>query len=101
MTTTARTVIARRTGPTLVDRVAVAPGGVCYQCRMLWRRAFALFLALLALAAPASSFAQNAGQDQYQDPLAGDNGGGSTGGGGSTRRGSPGGRLTRGGAAGA
>jgi hypothetical protein len=53
---------------------------------MLWRRSFALFLALLALAAPASSFAQSAGQDQYQDPLAGGNGGssGSTGGGGST-----------------
>ena len=54
---------------------------VCYQYRMLWRRSFALLLALLALAAPTPSFAQNAGQDQYQDPLAGGDGGsgGSTG----------------------
>jgi hypothetical protein len=61
---------------------------------MLWRRSFALFLALLALAAPSASFAQSAGQDQYQDPLAGGNGSsrgsvGSTGGG-STGSGSTG-----------
>ena len=62
---------------------------------MLWRRSFALFVALLALAAPATSFAQSAGQDQYQDPLAGGNGGsgGSTGGG-STGGGSTGGGST-------
>jgi hypothetical protein len=59
---------------------------------MLWRRAFALSLALLALAAPASSFAQSAGQDQYQDPLAGGNGGST--GGGSTGGGSGGGGST-------
>jgi hypothetical protein len=66
-----------------VDGVASNGGCVCYQYRMLWRRSFALFLALLALAAPSASFAQSAGQDQYQDPLAGGNGG-SSGGGGST-----------------
>jgi hypothetical protein len=76
---------------------------VCYQYRMLWRRIFALSLALIALAAPASSFAQNAGQDQYQDPLAGGNGsstgGGSTGGG-STGGGSTGSGTTSGGSTG-
>jgi hypothetical protein len=65
---------------------------------MLWRRAPALSLALLALAAPASSFAQSAGQDQYQDPLAGSNGGsthgGSTGRGGSAGNGSTSGGST-------
>jgi hypothetical protein len=59
---------------------------------MLWRRSFALLLALLALAAPTPSFAQNAGQDQYQDPLAGGNGGST--GGGSTGGGSTGGGTT-------
>jgi hypothetical protein len=53
---------------------------------MLWRRTFALLLAVAVLALPASSFAQSAGDDQYQDPLAGQGGGsgggGSTGGGG-------------------
>lgn len=79
-----------------MDGVAGYGGHVCYQYRMLWRRSFAVFLALLALAAPASSFAQSAGQDQYQDPLAGGNGGssGSTGGGGSTGSGSTGGGTT-------
>jgi hypothetical protein len=47
-------------------------------------------LALAALALPASSFAQSAGDDQYQDPLAGQ-GGSSGGGGGSTGGGSTGG----------
>jgi hypothetical protein len=65
---------------------------------MLWRRAFALFLALLALAAPATSFAQSAGQDQYQDPLAGGDGGST--GGGSTGGGSTGGGSTGGGSTG-
>jgi hypothetical protein len=76
--------IARRTGPTLVDGVEGSDGGVCYQYGMLWRRIFALCLALLAFAAPTVSYAQSAGDDQYQDPLAGGNGstgGGSTGGG--------------------
>jgi hypothetical protein len=65
---------------------------VCYQYRMLWRRIFALSLALIVLAAPGSSFAQNAGQDQYQDPLAGGNGGST--GGGSTGSGTTGGGST-------
>jgi hypothetical protein len=65
---------------------------------MLWRRSFALLLALLALAAPTPSFAQNAGQDQYQDPLAGGNGGST--GGGSTGGGSTGGGSTGGGTTG-
>ena len=65
---------------------------------MLVTRTFALLLALAVLALPTTAFAQNAGDDQYSDPLAGqgggssgsvsDNGGGSTGssggGGGST-----------------
>ena len=38
----------------------------------------------LALAAPAAAFAQSAGDDQYQDPLAGQDGGGSGDSGGST-----------------
>jgi hypothetical protein len=46
---------------------------------MLRRRTLALFAALALLALPASSFAQgSAGDDQYQDPLAGQGGGGST-----------------------
>jgi len=44
---------------------------------MLRSRAFALLLAVVLLALPATSFAQSAGDDQYQDPLAGQ-GGGST-----------------------
>jgi hypothetical protein len=64
---------------------------------MLWRRAFALSLALLALAAPASSFAQSAGQDQYQDPLAGSGASGSAGGGGSSGSGSTNGSGSTGG----
>jgi hypothetical protein len=43
---------------------------------MLWRRTFALLLTLAMLALPASSFAQSAGDDQYQDPLSGQGGGG-------------------------
>jgi hypothetical protein len=50
-------------------------------------------LALAVLALPASSFAQSAGDDQYQDPLAGQ-GGSSGGGGGSTGGGSTGGGST-------
>jgi hypothetical protein len=74
-----------------VDGVGGYSVTVCYQYRMLWRRIFALSLALMALAAPTPSFAQNAGQDQYQDPLAGGDGSGSTGDGGSTGGGSAGG----------
>lgn len=44
---------------------------VCYRYRMLWRRTFAVLLALAMLALPAASYAQSAGDDQYQDPLAG------------------------------
>jgi hypothetical protein len=52
---------------------------------MLWRRSFVLLLALAMLAFPASSFA-GAGDDQYQDPLAGGNSGsgGSSGSGGNS-----------------
>jgi pectate lyase len=42
---------------------------------MLWRRTFTVLLALAMLALPASSFAQSAGDDQYQDPLGGQGGG--------------------------
>jgi hypothetical protein len=45
-------------------------------------RTFALLLAIAMLALPASSLAQSAGDDQYQDPLAGQPSGG--GGGGNT-----------------
>lgn len=44
--------------------------------RMLRGRTFALVLAVAALALPATALAQSAGDDQYQDPLAGQNGGG-------------------------
>ena len=37
------------------------------------RRGAALALAALALAIPGSAFAQSAGDDQYQDPFAGEN----------------------------
>ena len=73
---------------------------VCYQYRMLWRRSLALFVALIALAAPASSFAQNAGQDQYQDPLAGNGGNTTTSSGGSTGGGSTGSGTSSGGSTG-
>jgi hypothetical protein len=39
------------------------------------RRRLAALIAVLALAAPASSAAQSAGDDQYEDPFAGENGG--------------------------
>jgi hypothetical protein len=51
---------------------------VCYLSRMLRSRYFALVLALAALAFPATSLAQSAGDDQYQDPLAGQPSGGDT-----------------------
>jgi hypothetical protein len=55
---------------------------------MLVTRTFALLLALAVLALPTTAFAQNAGDDQYSDPLAGQGGGSSgsvsDGGGGST-----------------
>jgi hypothetical protein len=58
---------------------------------MLRRRLLALFAALALLALPGTAFAQNAGDDQYSDPLAGQGGGssgsvsdGGGGGGGST-----------------
>ncbi len=75
-TTTASTVIARRTGITLAPGVGGFGGGVCYRYRMLRSRAFALLLVVAMLALPASSLAQSAGDDQYQDPLAGQGGGG-------------------------
>jgi hypothetical protein len=46
---------------------------------MLRSRTFALLAALAALAFPASSLAQSAGDDQYQDPLAGQGNGGNGG----------------------
>jgi hypothetical protein len=52
-------------------------------------RFFALLLALSSLALPASSLAQSAGDDQYQDPIAGD--GGYSNGGGTTNDGTGGG----------
>lgn len=58
---------------------------VCYQYRMVRSRTFALLLAIAILALPASSLAQSAGDDQYQDPLAGQpSGGGDSGKGSST-----------------
>ena len=51
---------------------------------MLRSRYFALVLALAALAFPAASLAQSAGDDQYQDPLAGQPSGGNSGNSGST-----------------
>jgi hypothetical protein len=42
-------------------------------------RYFALLLAIAALAFPAASLAQSAGDDQYQDPLAGQPSGGDNG----------------------
>src|SRR4051812_41059089 len=46
---------------------------------MLRSRTFALLAALAALAFPASSLAQSAGDDQYQAPLAGQGNGGNSG----------------------
>jgi hypothetical protein len=55
---------------------------------MLVTRTFALLLALAVLALPTTAFAQNAGDDQYSDPLAGQGGSSGSvsdgGGGGST-----------------
>ena len=50
---------------------------------MLRRRTFVLLATLAALAFPASSLGQSAGDGQYVDPIPGDNGGGSSGSGGS------------------
>jgi hypothetical protein len=47
---------------------------------MLRRRTFALALAVALLVLPATSLAQSAGDDQYNDPLAGQHGGHSGGG---------------------
>jgi hypothetical protein len=58
---------------------------------MLQSRSFALLAVIAALAFPATSLAQSAGDDQYQDPLAGqptDGSSSSTGGGGSDSSGS-------------
>jgi hypothetical protein len=52
---------------------------VCYPYRMLRSRYFAVLAAIAALAFPAASLAQSAGDDQYQDPLAGQPGGGNGG----------------------
>jgi hypothetical protein len=46
---------------------------------MLRRRTFALVLAIALLVLPATSLAQSAGDDQYNDPLAGQTGGGHSG----------------------
>ena len=56
---------------TLAVPVGGFAGRVCYRYGMLRSRAFALLLVIAMLALPASSFAQSAGDDQYQDPLAG------------------------------
>jgi hypothetical protein len=71
---------------------------VCYRYRMLRRRTAALATTLAMLALPATSLAQSAGDDQYQDPLANSGGGsrghvtstpgGGSGGGGSSSSGS-------------
>jgi hypothetical protein len=45
---------------------------------MLRSRTFALLVAIAMLALPATSLAQSAGDDQYQDPLAGQDGGGNS-----------------------
>jgi hypothetical protein len=47
---------------------------VCYRYRMLRTRTAALATTLAMLALPATSLAQSAGDDQYQDPLAGSGG---------------------------
>ena len=52
---------------------------VCYRYRMLRSRALTFLVSLAMLALPATSFAQSAGDDQYQDPLANSGGGSSTG----------------------
>ena len=52
---------------------------VCYRYRMLRSRALTILVSLAMLALPATSFAQSAGDDQYQDPLANSGGGSSTG----------------------
>jgi hypothetical protein len=51
---------------------------ICYYYSMLRRRVVAAALTLAALAAPGSALAQSAGGDQYQDPLAGNPGSGSS-----------------------
>src|SRR3954471_14089888 len=57
----------------------------CYLYRMLRSRYFALLAVIAALAFPAASLAQSAGDDQYQDPLAGQpSGGGNSGGSGNS-----------------
>jgi hypothetical protein len=63
---------------------------------MRWRRTLVLLVSLAMLALPAASFAQSAGDDQYQDPLANSGGGtnghtSDTGGGGSGNSGNSGG----------
>jgi LPXTG-motif cell wall-anchored protein len=42
---------------------------VCYQWRVLLKRASALMVAAALAAAPATAFADGAGDQQYQDPL--------------------------------
>jgi hypothetical protein len=69
-------VIARRTGVTLVDGLTGSGVSVCYRYGMLRSRTAAVVAVLAMLALPATSLAQSAGDDQYQDPLG--NGGGST-----------------------
>jgi hypothetical protein len=60
-----------------VDPVAGSGRRVCYQYGMLRSRTLALLAVLAMLALPASSLAQSAGDEQYQDPLGGHVGGGS------------------------
>lgn len=63
-----------------MDAVGGSDAAFCYPYRMLRSRYFALVAVIAALAFPAASLAQSAGDDQYQDPLAGQPSGGSSGG---------------------
>jgi hypothetical protein len=67
-----------------VDPVGGSGNRFCYPYRMLRSRYFALLVAIAALAFPAASLAQSAGDDQYQDPLAGQPSSGNSGGSGNT-----------------
>jgi hypothetical protein len=60
------------------------PGESATNIAMFRGRTLALLLALAMLAFPATGLAQNAGDDQYSDPLAGQGGGGGSNGGGSS-----------------
>jgi hypothetical protein len=62
-------------------RSAVA--AVCYEWSVFSRRIAAALACTLLIGAPATAFAQSAGDQQYFDPVGGDDGGGSSGSGGS------------------